>query len=63
MCEAKSRATCKAAVVCQTGKYVVRAEDLQRASTLPCAQRPTKREKVGKYSGKIYNYVSEGVAG
>ena len=32
----------------QTGKYVVRAEDLPRASELPCAQRPMKRAEFEK---------------
>ena len=41
----------------QTGKYVARAEDLPRASKLPCAQRLIKRAKFGKYTAKIYNYV------
>ena len=45
----------------QTGKYVVRAEDLPRASKLPCAQRPVKRTKYGKYAGKIH-YTCGGVA-
>ena len=30
-------------VLIQTGKYVVHAEDLPRASKLPCSQRPIKR--------------------
>ena len=34
----------------QTGKYVVRAEDLPRASKLPCAQRPLTRAEFEKYT-------------
>ena len=34
----------------QTGEYVVRAEDLPRASKLPCAQRPIKRAEFEKYT-------------
>ena len=34
----------------QTGKYVVRAEDLPRSSKLPCAQRPIKRTEFEKYT-------------
>ena len=33
----------------QTGKYVVRAEDLPRASKLPCTQRLIKRAEFEKY--------------
>ena len=34
----------------QTGKYVVRAEDLQRARKQTCAQRPIKRAEFEKYT-------------
>ena len=34
----------------QTGKYVVRAEDLPRANKLSCAQRPIKRVELEKYA-------------
>ena len=34
----------------QTGKYVVRSEDLPRASKLSCAQRPIKRIEFEKYA-------------
>ena len=34
----------------QTGKYVMRAEDLPRANKLPYAQRPIKRSKFDKYA-------------
>ena len=34
----------------QTGKYVVRAEDLPRASKLPCAQEPMTRAEFEKYT-------------
>ena len=33
----------------QTGKHVVRADDLPRASKLPCAQRPMTRAEFEKY--------------
>ena len=36
--------------IAQTGKYVVHAEDLQRARELPCAQRPMKRAEFEKYT-------------
>ena len=34
----------------QTGKYVVRVEDLPRASKLPSAQRPMKGAEFEKYT-------------
>ena len=36
------------AAINQTGKYVVRAEDLPRASKLPCPQRPIMRAEFEK---------------
>ena len=36
-------------ITTQTGKYVVRAEDLPRARKLSCAQRPMKRAEFEKY--------------
>ena len=43
----------------QTGKYVVRAEDLQRANNLPCAQRPIKRAKFGKYTCQAFRHLQK----
>ena len=37
-------------ILYQTGKYVVRAPDLPRASKVPCAQRPIKRAEFEKYT-------------
>ena len=34
----------------QTGKFVVRAEDLPRAGKLPCAQPPIRRAEFEKYT-------------
>ena len=39
-------------VLYQTGKYVARAEDIPRASTLSCGQRPIKRAEFEKYTLK-----------
>ena len=44
----------------QTGKYVVRAEDLPRANNLPCAQRPIKRAKFDKYTCQAHRYLQKG---
>ena len=46
--------------VFQTGKYIVRAEDLPRANILPCAQRPVKRAKFEKYTYQVYKYLQKG---
>ena len=44
----------------QTGKHVVRAEDLQRAKNFPCAQRPIKRAKFEKYTCQAFRYLQKG---
>ena len=44
----------------QTGKYVVRAEDLPRANNLPCAQRPIKHAKFEKYTFQARRYLQRG---
>ena len=47
----------------QTGKYVLRAEDLPPANKFPYAQRPIKRAKCEKYTCKarrflqMYHYI------
>ena len=46
----------------QTGKYVVRAEDLPGASKLPFAQHPIKRSEFENYARKIDHFVREGDA-
>ena len=46
---AESRKNLRILRLSQTGKYVLRAEDLPRANILPCAQRPIKRAKFVKY--------------
>ena len=45
------------------GKYLVRAEDLQRARKLLCAQRPMKRAKFEKYASKYPISCGEAMAG
>ena len=47
----------------QTGKYVVRAEDLQCARKLPYAQRPVKHAEIEKYTGKYPNSYGEAMEG
>ena len=44
----------------QSGKYVMRAEDLRRANNLPCAQRPIKRAKSEEYSCQACRYLQIG---
>ena len=41
----------------QTGKYVVRAEDLPHADKLPCAQQPIKRAKFENMYAKICSTI------
>ena len=50
-------------VVFQTGKYIVRAEDIQRARKLSCAQRPMKRAEFEKYTRKYPISYGEAMAG
>ena len=45
----------------QTGKYVVRAEGLQRAKKLPCAQRPIKLAKFENIVFKVRRYLQKGI--
>ena len=47
----------------QSGKYVVRAEDLQRARKLLCAQRPMKHTEFEKYTSKYPISYGEAMAG
>ena len=48
-------------ITAQTGKYVVRAEDLQRAEELPCTQRPIKRAEFEKYSCQARRRLQKGI--
>ena len=45
------------AVTYQTGKYVVRAEDLPRASKLPLPQQPIKCAEFEKYNLKVNHFI------
>ena len=47
----------------QTGKYVVCAEDLQRARKLPCAQRLMKRAEFEKYTWEYPILYGEAMTG
>ena len=44
----------------QTGKYVMRTEDLLHANNLPCAQRPIKCTRFEKYSCQACRYLQKG---
>ena len=46
----------------QTGKDVVRTEDLQRANNLPCVQRPIKRAKFEKYTFQAFRHLQKGTS-
>ena len=49
-------------VSAQTGKYVLRAEDLPRANKLSCAQRSMKRAKFEKYTCQVHRLLREGTS-